>query len=300
MMEHPERGRLGRLVREPLVHFLILGIGLFVLQAVVNPGAVTRRTTRINVGPDELAWIATTWLQQYRRPPSNSELHGLVDDYVREEVLYREALAMGLDRDDIIIKRRMVQKIGFLTEDVATQRPPTRQELERFFATNQERYRLPPRLTFTHVYFSTDRRGAEAGADAERALTRLGRAGAPARAPELGDRFMLQYDFAERSLAEIAQLFGGKFAESLFALPPITAWQGPVTSSFGWHLVRVVARTPGRLPTLDEVSALVSQDYDLQRRNDSNARRYASLRSRYTVRVDSAALRRFSLGGNTP
>jgi len=291
---------LARLVREPLLHFLVLGAALFVLQSIVRPGIVGRRTTRIDVGPDELAWITNTWLQQYRRPPTESELHALVDDYVREEVLYREALAMGLDRDDIIIKRRMVQKMSFLSEDVATEHAPTRQQLERYYAGNRERYRLPPRLTFTHVYFSTDRRGAAARTDAERVLATLRGAAAPARAPELGDRFMLQYDFAERSPDEIAQLFGGVFAESLFALPPVAGWQGPVASSLGLHLVRVIARTPGRLPALDEVMALVSQDYDLQRRNDANARRYASLRDRYTVHVDSAALRRLSLGGSTP
>lgn len=296
MTEH-ERGLLGRLVREPLVHFLVLGAGVFVLQALVNPGAVTRRTTQIDVGTDELAWITTTWLQQYRRPPSESELRGLVDDYVRNEVLYREALAMGLDRDDIIIKRRMVQKMGFLAEDAATERPATRAELERFFTANAERYRLPARLTFTHVYFSTDRRGEAARADAERVLVTLRRAGAPARAPDLGDRFMLQYDFAERAPDEVAQLFGGMFAESLFALPQTPDWQGPVTSSFGLHLVRVIARTPGRMPALDEVAAAVGQDYDLERRNAANARRYAALRDRYTVRIDSTALQRLNVAG---
>ncbi len=114
------------------MHFLALGAGLFVLYALINPGAAARRTTRIEVGPDELAWITTTWSQQYRRPPSDAELRSLVDDYVHDEVLYREALAMGLDRDDIIVKRRLVQKLGFLTEDVATQRPPTERELEQY------------------------------------------------------------------------------------------------------------------------------------------------------------------------
>ena len=288
-----------RMVREPLVHFLVLGASLFLLQALINPGSVSRRTTRIVIGPDELAWIATTWLQQYRQPPTQTQLHALVDDYVREEVLYREALAMGLDRDDIIIKRRMVQKMSFLSEDIATEHPPTHQELERYFAAHRERYRLPPRLTFTHVYFSTDRRGAATRADAERVLATLGGAKAPARAPERGDRFMLQYDFAERSPDEIAQLFGGMFAESLFARAQVTEWQGPVTSSFGLHLVRVIGRTPGRLPVFDEVAALVSQDYDLERRDDANGQRYASLRRRYTVTVDSAAFRQLSLGGKT-
>jgi peptidyl-prolyl cis-trans isomerase C len=289
--------RLGRLVREPLVHFLVLGAGLFALYAVINPGAATQRTTRIEVGPDELAWITTTWSQQYRRPPSDAELRSLVDEYVHDEVLYREALAMGLDRDDIIVKRRLVQKLGFLTEDVATQRPPTERELEQYFAANRERYRLPPRLTFTHIYFSTDRRGAAARADAERVLARLSHAGAPARAPELGDRFMLQFDFAERSPHEIAQLFGGMFAESLFALPQVPGWQGPLTSGFGVHLVRVVARRPGRMPELAEVLTAVRQDLDRERRNEANARRYATLRGRYTVQIDSAAFRRLSQGG---
>ena len=289
-----------RLGREPLVHFLVLGAALFGLQALVNPAAAGHRTTQIDIGPSELAWITTTWLQQYRRPPSATELAALVDDYVRQEVLYREALAMGLDRDDIIMKRRMVQKMGFLTEDVSTREPPTRAALERFFTANQERYRLPPRLTFTHVYFSTDHRGASARADAERVLTSLRRAGAPLRAPELGDRFMLQYDFAERSADDIAQLFGGVFAESLFALPESPGWQGPLTSSFGLHLVRVIGRVPGRLPTLDESATVAEQDYDTERRNVANAERYASLRRRYTVRIDSSALHRLSLGGSTP
>jgi len=294
------RGRLARLIREPLVHFLALGAALFALYALINPGATDRRTTRIDVGPDELAWITTTWSQQYRRPPSDAELRSLVDEYVHDEVLYREALAMGLDRDDIIVKRRLVQKLGFLTEDVATQQPPTERELEQYFAANRERYRLPPRLTFTHIYFSTDQRGAAARPDAERVLARLSHAGAPARAPELGDRFMLQYDFAERAPDEIAQLFGGAFAESLFALPPPQAsgWQGPLNSGFGVHLVRVVARTPGRMPELAEVVTAVRQDLDLERRNEANARRYATLRGRYTVQVDSAAFHRLSAGGN--
>lgn len=284
------------------MHFLVLGAGLFLLYALINPGAATQRTTRIDVGPDELAWITTTWSQQYRRPPSDAELRSLVDDYVHDEVLYREALAMGLDRDDIIVKRRLVQKLAFLTEDVATQQPPTERELERYFAANRERYRVAPRLTFTHIYFSTDRRGAAARADAERVLAKLSHAGAPARAPELGDRFMLQYDFAERSPDEIAQLFGGVFAESLFALPPPTSqapkWQGPLSSGFGVHLVRVVARTPGRMPELKEVLTAVRQDLDLERRNETNARRYATLRGRYTVHIDSAAFRQLSQGGN--
>jgi len=298
MAQHLKRGGLGRLVREPLVHFLVLGAGLFVLYTLINPGAAARRTTQIEVGPDELAWITTTWFQQYRRPPSDAELRRLVDDYVHDEILYREALAMGLDRDDIIVKRRLVQKVGFLTEDMATQRTPTQQDLAQYFAADQERYRLPPRLTFTHIYFSTDRRGAAARADAERVLATLRHVGAPARAPELGDRFMLQYDFAERSPDEIAILFGGMFAESLFALPQVPGWQGPLTSGFGVHLVRVVARAPGRMPGLAEVLTAVSQDYDLQRRNEANARRYATLRGRYTVHVDSAAFRRLASGGN--
>jgi hypothetical protein len=183
---------------------------------------------------------------------------------------------------------------------MATQKPPTERALAQYFAANQERYRLPPRLTFTHIYFSTDRRGAAARADAERVLARLTHAGAPARAPELGDRFMLQYDFAERSPDEIAQLFGGAFAESLFALPPpqVPGWQGPLSSSFGVHLVRVVTRTPGRMPELAEVVTAVRQDLDLERRNDANARRYATLRGRYTIHIDSAAFRRLSQGGN--
>lgn len=278
----------------------MLGVALFALRAAVNPEPVGRRTTQIDVGPDEVAWITTTWFQQYRRSPTDTELVALVDEYVREEVLYRESLAMGLDRDDIVIKRRLVQKMGFLTEDMATERAPARADLERFFAASGNRYRLPPRITFTHVYFSPDRRDEAARRDAESALTRLQRPGAPTRAPELGDRFMLQYDFAERAPDDVAQLFGGAFAESLFALPDKPGWQGPLISSFGLHLVRVVARVPGRMPALDQVEAAVRQDYDAERRSAANAERYAVLRRRYTVRVDSTALHRLNLGRTSP
>ncbi len=291
---------IARAAREPLLHFVALGAALFAGHALLNPGTVGRRTTQIDIGPSELAWITTTWTQQYRRPPTEAELAALVDDYVREEVLYREALAMGLDRDDIIIKRRMVQKMAFLSEDAATREPATRAELERYFAAHRERYRLPPRVTFTHVFFSTDRRGAVVRSDADRVLATLRRPGAPERAPELGDRFMLQYDFAARSAEELGQLFGFAFAESLLALPDVRDWQGPLVSSFGLHLVKIHSRDPGRMPTLAEVAGVVTEDLDRERRDAANRERFASLRARYTVRVDSATLRQLGRLGGVP
>ena len=285
------RNQLRQWLREPLIHFLALGAALFILYGLVT-GNDGRRATGdvIEISGAEIAYLTQNWARQWGRPPTPEELGGLVDEFVREEVLYREALAMGLDSDDTIVRRRLVQKLEFLAEDLAMYVDASDGELDEFFASRSDVYRIPARLSFTHIYFSPDQRGETAEADARRVLAALGgETEPPLRAPDRGDRFMLQYDYARQSPQDVERLFGSGFAEGLFALEP-GSWQGPITSGYGMHLVRIDDRVEGRMPDLEEVRERVQIDFDADRRRRARELFYTEALKNYDVRVDEEAL----------
>jgi len=275
-----------KILYEPLFHFLALGAGLFVLFALF--GSRDRGDTRrVLVSQEDIARIAATWEVQWRRPPTAQELSGLVNQHIREELLYREALALGLEQDDIIVRRRLVQKMEFLSEDLAVQERAGEAEVEAFFADNEEQFELPARVSLTHIYFSRDRRGESAEGDAEAALARLRETGAK-ETTGLGDRFMLQRHYAQRTEQDLGQLFGRDFASAVFALEP-GPWQGPVESGYGLHLVRVEERIEARIPELAEVREDVEQELLAKRRKDANAAFYARLKELYEIEVEGLA-----------
>ena len=243
-----------RLLREPLTQFLLLGLLLFVGYHGLRRGGDPRgQPGRIELTADDLKQIGLSWVGQGRAAPSPEEMRSLIDGRVREEILYREALAFGLDKEDAIVRRRMAQKMEFLFEDVAALREPTADELKAWFEKNSERFTLPARATFRHLYFSPDRRGASARDEAARALQKV--AGKPMDSPEataLGDPFMFQDYYGDRAPDDVAKTFGPGFARALFQLTP-GAWAGPIESGYGWHLVWVDALTPARAPAFEEV-----------------------------------------------
>ena len=279
---------LSKLLREPLLLFLVLGALLFGLHTLVSDQSQeSDDALRIQVTAADIDQLRAGWERQMGRPPRLEELQGLTDRFIREEVLVREALALGLDRDDTIVRRRLVQKMNFLVEDLALLNEPTEAEVSDYF----EQRLLPPRISFTHIYFSRDRRGDAAQPDAELALNQLASADLPPlRAPELGDPFMLQFDYSLQSPQEVSQLFGQSFADALFDLAPAT-WRGPARSGYGLHLVRVQERVEGRLPELVEVRGQVLQDLIRGRRQEAEAQAYEVLRGRYEISItDDAAL----------
>jgi parvulin-like peptidyl-prolyl isomerase len=209
-----------------------------------------------------------------------------VTAHIREEVLCREALALGLDRDDTIVRRRLAQKMEFLTDDITGAAEPDDAALQKFFTENAARYAKPARVSFRHVYFSQEKRGAGADAAARESLAALEKG---ASDDTMGDAFLHGFEFAERESEELATLFGPDFAARLAKLPP-GAWQGPVASSYGLHLVRVEARAEAKPVTLDEVRATVVQDFNDERRRTTNHEVFERLRERYQVSVDEAAL----------
>ena len=272
--------------REPLVHFLLIGAALFVLSTFVGGDGTASGETTITVTAQDIDWLRNTWARQWRRPPTAEELDGLIDNHIREEILYREALEMGLDRDDTIVRRRLVQKIEFLTEDLVDQIEPAEEELRRYFEENLETYRNPELRSFTHIYFSVDSRGDAAPAEAAAVLEQLSTsAEPPERAPELGDRFMMQYDFPRRSEAEVARHMGREFAQALFEVEP-GEWQGPIRSGYGLHLVRVSEVFGSSLPGFEEVVDRMRDDLQRERRETANEAFLAGLRQRYEIVVE--------------
>lgn len=262
-----------RLIREPLVYFLLAGAALFLVSAAFTGD--DRGT--IVVSAAERTRLADQWQAQIGRPPTETEMNGLVEQWLREEIYYREALALGLDADDVIIRRRLAQKLAFLTEDLAAGDDPGADALRDYYERHAERYTEPARFSFSHAYFSRERR-ADAHADADAALVGLHGDADPG-----GDPFMLQRRYVERSEREIGELFGRDFAAAVAGLDTTSAWQGPVASAYGWHLVRLEARRPPRQPALDEITARVAADLRQARRRDASDAYYHALRERYRI-----------------
>jgi peptidyl-prolyl cis-trans isomerase C len=281
-----QSSRVRRWLREPLVHFLALGLALFVVYRVVNSGAGGDRATRIELTQDDIKQLEVVWMAQWQRPPTPRELSGLVEARVREEVLYREALSLGLERGDTIVKRRLAQKMEFLSEDVAAIPEPTPEVLRAWFAQNLQRFALPGQVSFSHLYFAADRRGGPPREAAIAAMRKL--AGKDSAAPipaGVSDRFMYSDYYADRMPDQVASVFGRAFADSLFALEARRDWQGPIVSGFGWHLVRLESTTPGHVPPFDDVEADVKREWIADARAESKRRAFDAIRARYTVVV---------------
>jgi hypothetical protein len=272
-------------LREPLLHFLVLGAALFLLfQWRGDPEADTGRD-RIVVSQGTVESLVQKFRRLWLRPPTAGELNGLIEDHIREEVYYREALSMGLDRDDTIVRRRMRQKMEVFFEDLAALDEPSEEELSAYLSANPDRFRIPARVTFQHVYLNPDKSGDEGSDAADRLLAVLNRPKDPPAPESLGDPFMLGHRFADATTVEVDRLFGEGFAESLLELEQ-GAWQGPVPSGYGMHLVRVAQSVPDRMPELKEVRETVRREWTDARRKEINETTYQQLRERYTVVVE--------------
>lgn len=275
------------MLKEPLFHFLVLGLLIYGGYAWLHADEAPDDQQTITVGAGELAWLRTSFESRWKRAPTPGELQGLVDEYVRETVLYREALAMGLDQDDTIVRRRLAQKLEFLVQDLVEVSPPTEEELKAYFEAHVDDYREPDRITFSHVFVDPDRRGEKALEDANAIRDSLETLEDPAQgAKELGDAFMLQSYYPERSEAEIAKLFGREFAERVAGLSE-GVWNGPVLSGYGVHLVYVHGKQSFPEPSFAKVRERVVEDWTAARRNELNDEYVARLRDKYDVVIEA-------------
>ena len=266
------------LLREPLVHFLVAGALLFALYAGLT-GSDGDRSHRIVVDEERVALLARSFERTWLRPPSAAELRGLVEDHVTEEILYREALALGLDRDDPVVRRRMRQKMEFLNLEVPASEPGE-EELRAYLAAHPERFRAPTRLSLEQLFLDP----ASPRPVSERAAELLGRLSAGEGPEGLGDPTLLPRQLEDVTPAELAGSFGPAFAEAV-AEAPVGAWSGPWPSAFGAHLVRVAGRAAPGAPELGEVRPALEREWQAERREQATQRFYRSLRERYEVEV---------------
>jgi hypothetical protein len=288
-----------KLLRDPLIHFIVLGAVGFFISTAASSHFAAEAERRVEITDADIELLAATFQRQWQRPPTAVELDNLIESRVREEVLYREALAVGLDRDDLVVRRRMVQKMEMLSQDLATLADPTDQELQAFFAEHRETYRVPPILTFSHVFFNVDRRGDQAEADAEGLLADITSRGLSVRqAVERGDRFMLGYDYELDPRPEVERNFGTRFTDSVFSLEP--GWHGPIASGYGLHLVYIAERIDGRIPELDEVRPRLVADFNRDRSQRARDALFEGLLERYEVSIDEEAVSQVEISGTRP
>ena len=279
-----------KLLREPLLHFLFIGAAIYLLYGAVAEPVREETDKTIVVSAGEVEWMQTSWQKRWNRPPTPQELDGLIQQYIRETVLYREALTMGLNQHDQVIRRRLAQKLEFLAKDLVAMTPPTDEELLAYFEAHRDRYQEPALYTFTQVFIDPDKRGDATLADAEAIkVTLIARGDAIEDAGALGDDFMLQGYYPEKDPLEIRKLFGSGFAESLVELAP-GQWHGPVLSGYGTHLVYVSHIREPSPPVFAEVRERVVGDWTTERSEGLNEQFYANLRDSYTIVIEEPAV----------
>lgn len=279
------------LLHQPLFHFFALGAGLFVLYGFLN-GDSGPAPDEIVVDENRITALAAGFERTWQRPPQPQELDRLIDNWVREEVLFREGLALGLDRGDPVVRRRIAQKIEFMADGGV--RPPTEEELEEWLAQYSDRYRVPPRYSFEQRFYDPQRYGEQLEETLRSALAAL-RAGNAEGIP--ADVSLLPAGLELSTKAQIARSFGTAFASDLAQQPP-GDWVGPIESSFGVHLVRVDNVEGGYLPDLDDVRVAVERDLMQARTDAVKVAFYQALRDRYTVRIEGNALRTPDVASN--
>ena len=274
---------LNRWLREPLLHFILLGAALFILfYQVAEPEVVS--DNRIVITEADIDRMITLFERKFHRLPTRQELNGLVEAQIREEVLYREALVMGLDQDDTIVRRRMAQKLEFLFTDLADATDPADAELQRFLSDNPDKFIEPARSSFIHVYFNDSERADTAETDAQQLLAVLNSNQESVDLANAGDPFMFGYTFDRQSEHQASRMFGNEFARALDTLTA-GAWHGPIVSAYGLHLVFIKEREDAWLPALDEIRDSVRNEWLAVQRRQVNNAFYQSLRDRYDVIV---------------
>lgn len=272
-------GRMKSLFREPLVHFLIIGAGLFLAFGLTREPGVDNQK-RIEVSPGQVEQLTAQFKRARQRTPSKKEIAALVESYVRDEIYYREALAMGLDRNDPQVRLRMRMKLEFLLEDLTADEAPDEKVLSAYLQEHADKFLVEPQVSFQQVYLNPDKH-QDFDAEAKIILADLNKGAAP---ESVGDRTLLQYEYRLAMKTDITRSFGEEFAADVVQQTP-GDWTGPLYSRFGVHLVKVSERVEGRLSELSEVRDQVERDYSAERRKELKDIAYQRLREGYEIVV---------------
>ena len=274
-----------KFLKEPLIHFALLAMALFLLFQLVSKdsSSVPDQQEEIVVTQGRIQALSQRFEKVWQRPPTSEERNDLIQDHIREEVFYREALAMGLDRDDTIVRRRLRQKLEFLSEDLAGPVEPEEEELQAFLADHSENYREQTRFSFRQVFLDASKRGQVAQGDAVALLAKLQTGDVDAA--KAGDSLMLiKRVFDNEPEREVVRTLGHQFLESLHEIPT-GSWQGPIASGFGIHLIYMHERVEGSVPALVDVRDAVLRDWRSVKTKETNEQFYQRLAARYKVTV---------------
>jgi hypothetical protein len=275
------RAGITAFARDPLAHFLVLGGLLFAGASALD--AMSQPVVRITQG--DVEQIAASWQAMTMNPPSEEEMRGLLRERIDEEILAREAHRLGLDEDDVVIRRRLAQKMSFISDDVAVVMPATEEDLLAFFEGRKDRFRLPERYTWRHVVFSAERPG-----DSERSAAEAALRSAPAGEDPAGDPSLVPGTFSEASREAIVGEFGESFYQAL-ASARESQWTGPVMSPFGAHLIRLESRIPASEPSYDAVREQVREAWLSEERDKRNSEMREEIRRRYRIEFDAGVPR---------
>ncbi len=271
-------------IREPLFHFLVLGALLFLVFHFVK-GSSQKSRDEIVVSSGTIRTIVENYHRVWQRPPTQEELDNLVQDHIKEEIYYREALALGLDQDDTIIRRRLRQKMEFLADGIGDIKEPTDQELQSYLEKHPDKFHAESTYTFSHVYLNPERHLNSIQKDTAELLSKLNQAGDSIDTSQFGDSFMLGHYFSNQSESTIARTFGEQFASQLIQLQT-DKWVGPVESGYGVHLIKINNRTIGQLPALQDVRKEVQREFMAEQQKQVSEKFFESIRSRYKVRIE--------------
>ncbi len=269
---------LTRVRGEPLAHFFAAGLVLFALFALFGPSEGADPAT-VTVSARQQENLTALFERTWGRPPTPEEQVGLVTDHVRQEILAREAAALGLSDGDRIVRQRLAQKIEFLTDDLAANTEPTDEDLNALLQAAPERYQPDGRMSFRQVFFRVDTQDRSQDIQAVREALDAG-----ADPLDLGDQTALPPEMADASERQVSATFGEAFALALQGLPKGT-WHGPVTSPFGSHLVFVSSFEAGAVPGIDDVRDILVRDWRDARRQELRDQFYEEVRSRYEVEI---------------
>ena len=271
-------------LREPLFHFLVLGAGLFIAYSAIS-GSVGTQNDRIVVDETQVLRLAEQFQRTWMRPPTQQELRGLADDYVKEEILYREAQALGLDQDDLVIRRRLRQKMEFLNADLAEPQAPTDAQLQAYLDANRDRFQRLDRFSFQQIFLNPYRRKGDVKRAAAELLARLNTDPSLAGdSKSIGDATMLPAMLDGVTRLEAANTFGHGFQRGI-ENAPVGQWSGPYESSYGVHLVHITKREAGGLPAITEIRPILEREWYAERRKEANEHFYQAIRARYDVEI---------------
>ena len=260
-------------MKQKLLIFFSIGLMIFAIDIVFNEDS----SNKVIIYESELDSLINTWVTQVGREPTNEEIDGIIKQLIDEEILYREALKLGLDKNDIIIKRRLAQKISFLKQE-SISKNPSEEEINKYYKSHTEDYFVESTYTFSHIYFSKDN---QAQSRSVKALKSIQQGEEPSK---FGDPFLLGKNFSIKTSKELKRSFGDKFSDSIKSLE-IKKWDGPISSEYGEHLIFLNSYTDSFLPELDQVRSIVVTDILARDQSQSTAKYLEELRKEYEIEI---------------